>query len=128
MTRLDYVVVVIDPTTASVEIAGDMLHMVKQIKAGAMPATAHLEDPELVDAANNYYRESAIREVLFVLNKIPDQASLKLLRARLSQKGIQPIAVIPDDSAIRSAWLQGGQIVIGKAEKELSKVIQALEG
>jgi len=128
LTRLDYVLVVIDPTTASIEIAGDMLHMVQQIKAGALPATAHLEDPELVAVANTYYQESAIREVFFILNQIQDPGTHKLLLEKLSQKGIRPIAAIPADSAIRSAWLQGGQVRIGNAEKELSKVIQVLEG
>lgn len=128
LTRLDYVLVVVDPTTASVEIAGDMLHMIQQIKDGVLPATAHLENQDLVAVANTYYNEAAIREVFFILNQIPDAETKKLLVEKLSQKGIRTIAAIEADSAIRSAWLEGGQVMVGDAGEELSKVIQALEG
>ena len=127
LTRLDYVIVVVDPTTASIEIAGDMLNMVQQIKAGALPATAHLENPELVAVANTYYKEADIKEVFFVLNQIPDQETKSLLQDKLSQKGIQPIAAIPLDSSVRTAWLKGEQIKVDQAEKELMKIVRALE-
>lgn len=127
LTRLDYVIVVIDPTTASIEIAGDMLHMVREIQGGALPATAHLDKPDLVVVANTFYQEAAIKDVLFVLNKIPDPETERLMREKLSEKGIQPIATLPVDSAIRAAWLKGDRIKVGQAEKGISKVIKALE-
>ena len=127
LTCLDYVLVVVDPTTASLEIASDMLHMVQQIKKGALPATAHLENPDLVNIANTYYKNSTIKDVFFILNKIPDQETHSLLLERLSQKGIQPIAAIPVDSAIRAAWLNGSLIQVGQAEGELMKIVRALE-
>jgi CO dehydrogenase nickel-insertion accessory protein CooC1 len=127
LTRLDYVLVVIDPTTASIEIANDMLHMVQQIKEGALPATEHLENPDLVNIANKYYKNSAIKDVFFILNKIPDQKTQSLLLDKLSQKGIKPIASIPADQAIRAAWLNGNQIQVGQADQELRKIVRALE-
>ncbi len=127
LTRLDYVLVVIDPTTASIEIASDMLHMVQQIKKGALPATAHLENPDLVAVANTYYQEAAIREVYFILNQIPDMETESVLLDKLSQKGIHPIAAIPADAGIRAAWLKGDQILIGEAKNELEKIIEMLE-
>ncbi len=48
VTSLDYVVVVVDPTTTGIEIAINMRDMVNHIMAGVLPATAHLETPELV--------------------------------------------------------------------------------
>lgn len=127
LTRLDYVLVVVDPTTASLEIAYDMLCMVQQIKKGALPATAHLENPDLVTIANTYYKNSAIKDVFFILNKIPDQETHSLLLDKLSHKGIQPIATIPVDSAIQAAWLNGSMIQVGQADQELMRIVLALE-
>jgi len=72
LTKLDYAIVVVDPTTASVEIAGDMRIMIDKIKADVLPSTAHLENPELVALANKLFIEASIKEVFFILNKIPD--------------------------------------------------------
>lgn len=127
LTRLDYVVVVVDPTTASIEIAGDMLQMVSEIKAGGLPATEHLNDPQLVEVANTYYKEAAIKEIFFVLNKIGDQETRTLLRDKLHQKGIEPVAAIPANAAVRTAWLKGERIELGPAEEEVQNIIQALE-
>jgi len=127
LTRLDNVLVVIDPTTASIEIAGDMLQMVRQIQAGVLPATAHLQNPALVDIANTYYQESTIQGVYFILTQVPDQETQNLLQDKLAAKGIQPIAAIPADPAVRAAWLSGERIEIGQAEEELLKIVRALE-
>ncbi|MCK4801257.1 MAG: P-loop NTPase, partial [Anaerolineales bacterium] len=88
LTNLDWAIVVIDPTIASVEIASDMRAMIDQIKADVLPATAHLESPELVAVANKLYTDAKIKDVFFVMNKIPDKETEKYLREKLAQKDI----------------------------------------
>jgi len=127
LTRLDYVIVVVDPTTASIEIASDMLNMVEQIKAGALPATEHLNDPDLVSVANSYYQEAEIKDVIFVLNRVQDAETESLLQEKLAEKGIRPIAVISTDTAVQAAWLKGEQIDVSAAQEEILKIVLELE-
>ena len=42
IVSLDWIIVVVDPTTAAVQMAINMKEMVDQLKAGGQPATAHL--------------------------------------------------------------------------------------
>ena len=58
ITGLDWVLVVVDPTNAAIQMAIHMEAMVNKIKAGNLPATEHLEDPELVKLAQSIFRES----------------------------------------------------------------------
>ena len=73
ITGLDWAIVVVDPTNAAIQMAVDMRHMVEQIQAGGLPATEHLESPELVELANDMFRNSSIQGVLFVLNRVTNQ-------------------------------------------------------
>jgi CO dehydrogenase maturation factor len=41
ITSLDWAIVVVDPSNASIQMAADMWHMVDQIRAGVLPATDH---------------------------------------------------------------------------------------
>lgn len=127
LTKLDYVVVVVDPTLASVEIASDMSLLVDKIKADELPATAHLENPKLVEIANNLFIESPIKDVFYVLNKVTDPETEKFLRGKLDEKGLQPIASIPENIAIQKAWMKGGPIKDQKAYEETLKIVEALE-
>ena len=72
ITSLDWAIVVVDPTSAAIQMAAEIKNTVDQIRAGKLPATEHLQDPALVDTANRVFREAAIEGVLFVLNKISD--------------------------------------------------------
>ncbi len=127
LTNLDWAIVVIDPTIASVEIASDMRAMIDQIKADVLPATAHLESPELVAVANKLYTDAKIKDVFFVMNKIPDKETEKYLREKLAQKDIDPIGSISEDSSIPAAWLKGTQIQAKNAVAEAQKIIEVLE-
>jgi CO dehydrogenase maturation factor len=70
VTGLDWGIVIVDPTTTSIEMALHMKRMVNLIKAGALPATKHLDNPELVAWANKIFTSAAIKDVVFVLNRI----------------------------------------------------------
>jgi CO dehydrogenase nickel-insertion accessory protein CooC1 len=127
LTNLDWAIVVVDPTRTSVEIAASMRNMIDQIKANILPATAHLESPELIVLANKLFTEAKIKDVFCVMNKIPDQETEKYLREKLQEKDIEPIASIFVDPSIPKAWLEGGQILTNIANDEIFKVIELLE-
>ena len=64
VTSLDWALVVVDPTTAAIQMAANMREMVDEIRAGGLPATRHLETPDLVEWANRIFREATIRDVV----------------------------------------------------------------
>lgn len=107
VTGLDWALVVVDPTCASVQIAVDLTRTVEELKAGAPPATKHLETPELVEIANRTYASARIKGVLAVLNKIGSDETEEILRRELARGGIEPIGRIHEDGSISHAWLRG---------------------
>jgi CO dehydrogenase nickel-insertion accessory protein CooC1 len=124
---LDWIVVVIDPTVAAVEMAINMKEMVEQLKAGGLPATAHLEYPELVELAYRMYRDAKVKGVLFILNRVRDDLTEQFLRDRLAEKDIQPLGVIHDTPAISMAWLMGEPLIKTSARWEAELIIRAIE-
>ena len=127
ITSLDWVIVLVDPTIAAVEMAFNMRDMINQIKDGRLPATQHLADPGLVAMANKLYLESKIKGVLFILNKIRSPEVEHYLRSKLAEKGIVPSGVIPDDPAICTSWLEGTPIKLNQLQTNLIGLIQKLE-
>lgn len=127
ITSLDWAIVVIDPTVAAVEMAANMKDMVKQIQAGGMPATEHLEDPGLVAWANKIFKQAEIKDVLFVMNRVLDKEMEEYLRNKLAQVGIEPIAVIGDHSSISMSWLKGSPIEAAELQDEARDIAEKLE-
>ena len=127
LTSLDSAIVVVDPTIASVELAANMKHMVEQIKADVLPATAHLENPELIAWANKIFTEAYIQDVWFVLNRIQGAEEEEYLRERLGEKGIEPVGVIYQTPSISLSWLKGTPIRSDDALIEVQKVLDSLE-
>jgi len=127
VTGLDWAVVVVDPTTASVKMAADMRNMVIQIKADVLPATAHLENPEMVALANKIFTEAKIEDVFFVLNQIPNVEIENYLREQLKQREISPIGVISKHPSIPLAWLKGMAVHAANALSEVQMIVDKLE-
>jgi CO dehydrogenase nickel-insertion accessory protein CooC1 len=127
ITGLDWAIVVVDPTTASVEMAAHMKRMVNLIKAGALPATKHLDSPELVAWANRIFTSAAIKGIVFVLNRVLSEEMERFLRQKLAEKGIAPIGVVHEDVSICTAWLIGAPIRATEATAEAEKIIEQLE-
>ena len=127
VTGLDWGIVVVDPTTASVEMALHMKRMVHLIKAGALPATKHLDSPELVAWANKIFTSAAIKDVLFVLNRVRDEEMEHYLQQKLAEKGIDPIGAIHEDASISAAWLTGAPLDTVRAQDEADRIIDKLE-
>ena len=106
-----------------------MRDMVRAIQAGGLPATLHLDAPELVAIANRLYREARIKEAVFVLNKVPDEATENYMREVLAEADIVPLGVVYNDPSIARAWLRGEAIDGGEggAASDVAKCARVLE-
>jgi CO dehydrogenase nickel-insertion accessory protein CooC1 len=127
ITGLDWAVVIVDPTRAAIEMAANMRDMFHQIKAGYLPATAHLGSPDLIEIANRTFREARIKGILFILNKVEGRATESYLRDRLEEKGIRPIGIIRRDPSISISWLKGLTLDPTTTEMDLDRVVGELE-
>jgi CO dehydrogenase maturation factor len=127
ITSLDWAIVIVDPTSASIQMAANMRDMVDQIRSGVLPATAHLESPDLVAVANRVFKEAKIQGVSFVLSKVEDEATEGYLREKLEEKGIRPIGVIHRDPSISRSWLKGLPLEVTETRKDLEGIVRKLE-
>lgn len=127
ITSLDWVVSVIDPTHAGVWAAATMRMLLEQMHAGEMPATRHLQSPELVKLTEDAYRMARTKGALYVLNKIPEAETEHQLRQLLMPAGIRPVASISDEPGLRRAWLEGLPLASASALTEATKIVLALE-
>jgi len=126
VTNLDWAIVVVDPTTASIEMAANMRDMLLKIQADDLPATAHLENPEMIDLANRIFTDSKIKNVFFVLNKVPNSEIEDYLREKLLEKGITPLGAIHEDPTISIAWLKGNPLKAGVVKGEVQLILDKL--
>jgi len=127
ITGLDWAIVIVDPTSASIQMAYNMKDMVAQVKAGKLPATAHLQSPELVEMANRVFREATIQDLSFVLSKVDDKETESYLREKLGERGIQPIGIIHRDPLISLAWLKGTPLDTTMTKDDVKKIVKELE-
>jgi CO dehydrogenase nickel-insertion accessory protein CooC1 len=132
VTSLDWVIVVVDPTTASLEMAANMRDMFHQIQSDVLPATAHLENPALIALANRVFTDAKIKDVFCVLNKVPNPEIEDYLRQKLLENDISPLGVIHEDPTIAVAWLKGSPlkagVVMGEVRLILDKMLERIDG
>jgi CO dehydrogenase nickel-insertion accessory protein CooC1 len=126
VTRLDWALVIVDPTRASLTLAGHMKDMVFKLRSGQKPATRHLATAELVATANRLFREAPLRGALFVLNKVDDKETESYMMQQLATHGIVPIGTIFTDRSISDAWLRGNEFR-ESAQTDLGAIVTALE-
>ncbi|MFN2252451.1 MAG: P-loop NTPase [Anaerolineae bacterium] len=124
---LDYLLVVVDPTNAAVQMAAHMNRLVEGIRAGAPPATAHLADPALVELATRAFRHARIREALVVLNRVRDEATDHALRDLLGSSAIEPIAALREDPLLGARWLGGVGLEGSPVEDDVDLLASRLE-
>ena len=127
VTGLNWAVVVVDPTPASIQMAAHMKQMVGQLRSGKLPDTAHLQDPLLIQIANTNYEMARIGGATFVLNRVRSRETESYLRRRLSELGITPVEVLREDAAISRSWLRGDVLDLGKMRQAGFRLIQDME-
>jgi CO dehydrogenase maturation factor len=98
-TGIDTVLVVVDPSLDSLEIAGRI----------------HLLSTQL-----------AIGDVWAVLNKIPSQTFVPRLTAELNRRGVSVIGSIRHDPEIFESTLEGFPLAGPLAEEDIDKVVELL--
>jgi CO dehydrogenase nickel-insertion accessory protein CooC1 len=126
-TGLDWLMVVVDPTTASIQIARHMQDMLHRLRMGIPPATNHLRDPDLVALAERLFISSQVKGLLAVLNRVHDAEEEAFLRQALQDMGIPPITCLREQPEVRKAWLRGWPIPEGLYQSEAQALLTALE-
>jgi CO dehydrogenase nickel-insertion accessory protein CooC1 len=128
LTGLDWVLVVVDPTTASLHMAAHLHRMLRKIREGVPPATSHLEDPELADMAIRQFKESRTRGASAILNRVPDADMESYMRGKLGALGGPPIlGVIPEDRGLQGRWLKGEEVQAPLLSQRARALVYALE-
>jgi CO dehydrogenase maturation factor len=127
ITSLDWVLVVVDPTNAAVQMAIHMKKMVNQIQIGRPPATNHLESQELVEHAKRIFREAQVKDVMAILNRVRDAEMESYLREKLSAGSIQLLGTISEDPSLTTSWLKGTSLDGTELMKEAERIVTSLE-
>ena len=127
IATLDWIVVVVDPSTAAVQVAAHIRDTEREVKAGVPPATSHLEFPDLIEWAKKLYCGARIQDVLVVLNRIQDAETAAYLRRRLAAHALEPVTAIREDPALALTWLKGEPLAETAAQSKLSALVEALE-
>lgn len=107
VVSLDWALAVVDPTVAAMEMAVHLAGMVEEIRRGVPPATQHLTHPEMAELAVRLFRESRVRGVLSVLNRVPQADIERHLRDVLGGEGVPVVGVFGEEPAIQEQWLRG---------------------
>jgi CO dehydrogenase nickel-insertion accessory protein CooC1 len=127
VTGLDWALVVVDPTTAGIQMAFTFCRMAEALRRGDLPATRHLEREEDVQQARDICRRSRLRGISVILNKIRDAATREYVETALRGRGITPIGVLPDEPLLSSAWLKGEPIILNSMQHEMSRIVGSLD-
>jgi CO dehydrogenase maturation factor len=127
VTGLDWLIVVVDPTQASLALASDIKQVARGVQTGQLPATSHLEDPELIALANRLFEEARLQGVLFLLSRIPDERTESFVKRALTARDIEPIGTIYEDPAVAEAWLTGSALPFPPARSDFAKIVRELE-
>ena len=77
--------------------------------------------------AKRIFRESKIKGILVILNRIRDKETESYLRAKLRRGGIKPIGTIREDPAITITWLKGTPLEGAETKKDIEGIIDAME-
>ena len=127
ITSLDLVVFIVDASLVSVEMAANMKDIIARIRSHEMPATAHLENPGLVEWANRFYKNAHIAGLRFILNRISSKDEEDTLTRLLRDKGIMSSCTIYQNPMISTAWLKGTPLNIQDIKPEIQSLVISLE-
>lgn len=127
ITSMDWIITVVDPSIVSIQIAENIKALISRIKEGELPATKHLESPELIEEANRLYKEARIKGSFVILNKIKDKKTEGYISKKIKEKGLRVIGTIYEDSSIALSWLEGKPFEGIETNKEIMAAIERLE-
>ena len=125
---LDWIIAVVDPTKAAIQMAVHMKEMIEKIHAGQPPSVEHIEDPQLAELARRLFKEATIKGLHVVLNRIRDHEMETYIRERVERHGLEIAGVILEDPSITTHWLQGTPIKNQARLEEAEEIVTSLEG
>jgi CO dehydrogenase nickel-insertion accessory protein CooC1 len=129
LTGLDWILVVVDPTTAGVHMAAHLHRMWEKIRHGTPPATSHLEDQKLVDLAVRQFRECQVRGTSAILNRTSDPDVEAYMRGKLGALGGPPVlATLPENPGLQGRWLRGEEVWNHALAAQVRPLVLGLEG
>lgn len=130
LTSLDWAVAVVDPTTASMQMAAHLARTIAEMRQGKPPATRHLDRIELVVLATRLFHEARIKGVVAVLNRVPHAAVERYVLDALGGDGVSVAGVLGEDPALQERWLRGERVrsdrLLGDA-MSLARCLERLE-
>lgn len=126
LTSIDWALIVVDPCMTALQAAIEMVHMVRRIQQGALPATKHLKDRQVADVMNELYTQASIRGTGVILNKVTNEATEIRMRKVLGKAGIYPLGSVRWDQAIADAWLEGSRVRHVQAETDISNILSEM--
>ena len=112
---LDLVLVVIDPTAASIDVALRIDRAVRNRPGREGMAGGSVQTGGRQGAA------------LPILNRVTSPRAERELRAALKARGVDPIGALREDSSISMAWLQGAALRGTVARADAERVATMLE-
>jgi CO dehydrogenase nickel-insertion accessory protein CooC1 len=127
VATLDWALVIVDPTTAAMQIAVHLKEMIERIKAGELPATSHLESLRLIEMANRVFREASVKDALVILNRLPAKETEEYVKRYLEMRKIEPIGILHEYPSIAVSWLKGTTLDWTCAKREVERIVERLE-
>ncbi len=127
LSRINLALVVVDPSIAAVEMAISMKRMINDIRDGAVPVTAHLDDVNLVTAANKVFSETTTKDVAAVLNRITTSSAEDLICDRLDDYGLPVLGVVEQSQVISDAWMLGEPLDLLPQMDAMELIVARLE-
>jgi CO dehydrogenase nickel-insertion accessory protein CooC1 len=127
VTSLDWLLAVTDPTRAAVQLAIHLARLAQNVRLGVPPATRHLARADFVELAVRLFRESPVRGVLAVLNRVRDPATEWRLRESLAGSGPPVSRIFGEDPAIQRQWLHGEPLHSATCRSAAVALARALE-
>ena len=123
----DGIIVVIDPNSTSLLFAKAAKDMVEEIKSGAEPAVAHLEQPSDVEEARKLASTAQLKYLWVILNRIRSEKVESLMRRSLREYGVEVVGSIREDSEILESSLERSPFRECGARKDMEKIVDQIE-
>jgi CO dehydrogenase nickel-insertion accessory protein CooC1 len=62
-----------------------------------------------------------------VLNRIRDEKMERYVRRKLAEKGLEPLGIIHEDSAIAMSWLEGKPLEMTHTRDDVESIVKKME-
>ena len=128
LASLDWVLVVVDPTFSSLELATVMGNRIAQLQKEAPAGTEEMEPVPGGDPQGSDFGAGHHMGLLAVLNRIPDPETEQVFVTAISQRAhVQPIGAIREDWEVSDAGLHGWPVPQHKADARVEKILDRVE-